>query len=73
DYTAAIADIFRNTDTPHAPWTVIDANDQRRARLEAIKTVLHRFDYDGKDAENIGDIDDKIVTNGLDFLDRTVE
>ena len=51
-YTEAIADMFRNTDTPHAPWTVLDANDQKRARLNAIRVVLNAFDYDGKDAEN---------------------
>ncbi len=73
DYSKAIADIFRNTDSPHAPWTVIDANDQRRARLEAIKVVLSAFDYDGKDPGNISGIDDRLVTTGLEFLDRTVE
>ena len=31
DFTTAIADIFRRTDTSDAHWTVIDANDQRRA------------------------------------------
>lgn len=70
DYTKAIADLFRNTDTPHAPWTVVDSNDQKRARLEAIKVVLNAFDYDGKDEGNIGPVDDKLVTTGLDFLDR---
>ena len=73
DYTRAIADIFQNTDTPHAPWTVVDANDQRRARLEAIKVVLSAFDYADKDPKNIGEIDGKIVSTGLEFLDRTVE
>lgn len=70
DYTKAIADLFRNTDTPHAPWTVVDSNDQKRARLEAIKVVLNAFDYDGKDESNIGPVDNKLVTTGLDFLDR---
>ena len=70
DYTKAIADLFRNTDTPHAPWTVVDSNDQKRARLEAIKVVLNAFNYDGKDEGNIGPVDDKLVTTGLDFLDR---
>ena len=73
DYTRAIADILRNTDTPHAPWTIVDANDQRRARLEAIKVVLSAFDYDNKDIGNVGDIDAKIVFTGSEYLDRTVE
>ena len=69
-YTAAIADMFRNTDTPHAPWTVLDANDQKRARLNAIRVVLNAFDYDGKDAGNIGDIDKDLVWSGQEFLDH---
>jgi polyphosphate kinase 2 len=68
-YTEAIADMFRNTDTPHAPWTVLDANDQKRARLNAIRVVLNAFDYDGKDAENIGEIDKDLEWTGQEFLD----
>jgi len=68
-YTEAIADMFRNTDTPHAPWTVLDANDQKRARLNAIRVVLNAFDYDGKDAENIGEIDKDLGWTGQEFLD----
>ena len=70
DYTRAIADMFRNTDTPHAPWTVLDANDQKRARLNAIRVVLNAFDYDGKDAENIGELDEDLVWTGQQFLDH---
>ncbi|MEE4238236.1 MAG: polyphosphate kinase 2, partial [Anderseniella sp.] len=60
----------RNTDTPHAPWTVLDANDQKRARLNAIRVVLNGFDYDGKDPENIGEIDKDLVWTGQEFLDQ---
>ena len=68
DYTRAIADIFRHTDTPENPWTVIDSNDQRRARLEAIKVVLTAFDYDGKDEEAIGAVDERLVSTGRQWL-----
>ncbi len=71
DYTRAIADMFRHTDTSHAPWTVLDANDQKRARLNAIRVVLNAFDYDGKDAANIGDVDEDLVWSGQGFLDFT--
>jgi polyphosphate kinase 2 len=36
DYTRAEIEMFRFTNTAIAPWTVVRANDQRRARLEAI-------------------------------------
>ena len=31
------------------PWTVVNSNEKRRARLEAIRHVLHSFDYDHRD------------------------
>jgi polyphosphate kinase 2 len=70
DYTRAIHDMLRRTDTPHAPWTVVDSNDQRRARLECIKVVLNAFDYTGKDAANIGEIDERITMSVDAFLKR---
>jgi len=68
-YTKAITDMFRHTDTDHAPWTVLDANDQKRARLNAIRVVLNAFEYDGKDAANIGDVDEDLVWTGQGFLE----
>jgi polyphosphate kinase 2 len=64
DYTHAIAEIMQRTDTEDAPWTVVDANDQRRARLECIKAVLSAFDYDGKDEGAIGKLDKRLVKSG---------
>jgi len=49
DYTVAIGEMFRFTHTKTSPWTVILANDQRRARLEAIRTVLCAVPYEGRD------------------------
>jgi polyphosphate kinase 2 len=51
DYTEARNAMFFYTDTPEAPWTVVNSNEKRRARLEAIRTVLHGLDYDHKDAD----------------------
>jgi len=68
DYSRAQADIFRFTHTPTSPWTVIRANDQRRARLEAIRVVLAAIDYKGKDKTVVGSPDPHIVRSGADFL-----
>ena len=68
EYSRAIADIFRHTDTDAAPWTVIDSNDQRRARLEAMRVVLSSLDYPGKDATAIGTPDPLLVCRGRDTL-----
>ena len=67
-YSKAQAEMFRFTHTTIAPWAVIRANDQRRARLEAIRVVLSAIDYEGKDAKAVGQIDSKIVGSGPDFF-----
>jgi hypothetical protein len=53
--------MFFYTDTADAPWTVVKSNDKKRARLEAIRHVLERFDYAGKDKEVVGKPDRKII------------
>ena len=67
DYSAAKEEMFRFTHTSIAPWTVILANDQRRARLEAIRAVLHAIDYKDKDAKAVGKPDANIVGAGPKF------
>ena len=69
EYSEARDRMLKRTDSKHAPWTVIRANDKNRARLNAIRVVLHGLDYEGKDEEEIGKIDKKIVLNAKDFLD----
>jgi polyphosphate kinase len=70
EYTQAKEEMFRFTHTAVAPWTVILANDQRRARLEAIRLVLGALDYDGKDAKAIGTTDPRITGAGPEFFNR---
>lgn len=60
EYSAAIQDTLTRSHTAHAPWTVVRSDDKRRARLNAIRTVLHRFDYTHKDPDAIGEIDTAI-------------
>jgi hypothetical protein len=60
-YTEAKEAMFHYTDSPWAPWTVVKSNDKKRARLEAIKHVLRKFDYDGKNEEAIGEPDKALI------------
>jgi len=68
DYTAAKEAMFRRTDTDWAPWTTIKSNDKKRARINAMRAFLSRFDYDGKDAEVVGVPDPRIVRRGIDAV-----
>ena len=68
DYTHAQHEMFRFTHTPTCPWTVIRANDQRRARLEAMRVILSSYDYEDRDKKAIGKPDPKIVGAGPEFF-----
>jgi len=65
DYTAAKEDMFAWTDTEIAPWTVVKSNDKKRARINAMRHVLSKFDYDNKDHEVVGRPDPLIVGRAL--------
>jgi polyphosphate kinase 2 len=60
-YTEARDAMFAATHTEHAPWTVIRANDKRRARIEAIRAILLSCRYEGRDENAIGEPDGRIV------------
>jgi polyphosphate kinase 2 len=60
-YTEAKEAMFHYTDTAEAPWTVVKSNDKKRARLAAIRHVLAKFDYEGKDEAVIGEPDTNII------------
>ncbi|WP_264071500.1 polyphosphate kinase 2 [Mycolicibacterium komossense] len=65
DYTAAKEDMFAWTDTEIAPWTVVKSNDKKRARINAMRHVLGKFDYDNKDHGVVGRADPLIVGRAL--------
>lgn len=43
DYTKAREAMLEATHTPHAPWTIVDFNDQRIGRLTLIRDLLDRL------------------------------
>ncbi|WP_425624277.1 polyphosphate kinase 2 [Agrobacterium radiobacter] len=68
DYTQKRDEMLEKTHTDAAPWTVVRANDKRRTRVNLIRHILLTLDYEGKDEKAIGEIDDKILGSGPDFL-----
>ena len=48
EYTSAKKAMFFHTDTADAPWTVIKADDKKRARLNCIRHFLWQLPYPGK-------------------------
>jgi polyphosphate kinase len=65
DYTAAKEEMFKATDTDTAPWIVVRSNDKKRARINTMRYVLAKSDYDDKDYEVVGEPDPLIVGRAL--------
>ncbi|HMN81352.1 MAG TPA: polyphosphate kinase 2 [Burkholderiaceae bacterium] len=61
DYTKAKEAMFFNTDTADSPWTVIKSDCKKRARLNAMRYVLHKLPYANKTIDAVGQIDPLLV------------
>jgi polyphosphate kinase 2 (PPK2 family) len=47
-YTHYKDQMFANTHTGFSPWIIIKTNNKKEARLESLRYLLSRFDYEGK-------------------------
>ncbi|MCX7892489.1 MAG: polyphosphate kinase 2 [Burkholderiales bacterium] len=61
EYTKAKEAMFFYTDTADAPWTVIKSDCKKRARLNAMRYLLHSLPYARKDLDRVGPLDPLIV------------
>ena len=61
EYTKAKEAMFFYTDTADAPWTVVKSDCKKRARLNALRYVLHKLPYTNKDINFIGALDPLLV------------
>lgn len=67
-YSQAYDRMLGLTDHAAAPWTIIRANDKKRARLAVIAHVLTALPYAPHDEKQIGHEDPKIVLSASDYL-----
>ena len=70
DYTRAKEAMFFHTDTVDAPWTVVKSDCKKRARINAMRYVLHRLPYLNKDAGRIGALDPLLVGRANAIYER---
>ncbi|WP_024299417.1 polyphosphate kinase 2 [Methylomicrobium lacus] len=61
EYTKAKEAMFFYTDTADSPWTVIKSDCKKRARLNAMRYILHKLPYTNKSLEHIGPLDPLLV------------
>ena len=63
-YTLAKYSMLLASNTEFAPWTILDSNDKKIARLNAFRCILSRIDYPEKiDAKELA-VDPNLVRNG---------
>ncbi len=65
EYTEAKETMFFHTDTSDAPWIVVKSDCKKRARLNAMRYVLHTLPYADKDTARIGKLDPLIVGRAI--------
>ncbi|WP_170548562.1 polyphosphate kinase 2 [Ruegeria atlantica] len=68
EYSQSIEETLTRSHTEHCPWTIVRSDDKKRARLAAIRTVLHALDYDEKDEDAIG-ANDPDICGGPEIWD----
>ncbi len=61
EYGKAKEAMFFHTDTSECPWIIVKSDCKKRARLNAMRYVLNKMDYTGKDLRNISQADPLIV------------
>src|SRR5215471_12130677 len=73
DYTDAKDAMFFYTDVADAPWIVVKSNDKKRARLEAMRYLLSKVPYKGRDENLVGRPDPLIVGPAAALLSESSE
>ena len=69
DYTEAKEAMFFHTHSDVAPWYVIKSDDKMRARINAIRHVLHCIPYDDKDSQVVYPSDPWIIARADEVWD----
>ena len=67
EYTEAKEAMFLLTHADVAPWTIIKSDDKMRARISAMRHVLHVMDYEGKDRSVAHAPDPSIVASAQEI------
>jgi polyphosphate kinase 2 (PPK2 family) len=44
EYESAVTEMLERTDTSFSPWTVVEANDKRHARVKVVETVVESLE-----------------------------
>ena len=68
EYTMRKFQMLLETNTTLSPWTVIRSDNKKKARINCMKYILSRLDYEDKISDTELEINPKIVINGIDEI-----
>ena len=68
EYTMRKFQMLLETNTTLSPWTIIRSDNKKKARINCMKHILNRLDYEGKIKNSELGEDSKIVISGIDEI-----
>jgi len=69
DFTNTKYKMLKQTHSHTSPWTVIRSNDKHKARLESLKVILNKVDYENRDMNLDYVLDQDVVISGARELE----
>ena len=68
EYTMRKFQMLLETNTTLSPWTIIRSDNKKKARINCMKHILNRLDYEGKIEDSELEEESKIVISGIDEI-----
>ena len=68
DYTVRKFQMLNETNRTLTPWTIIRSDNKKSARLNCIKHILDKIEYDGKISKKELRTDPEVVVSGIDEI-----
>jgi polyphosphate kinase 2 (PPK2 family) len=68
DYTVRKFQMLNETNRSISAWTIIRSDNKKKARLNCIKHILSRVEYNGKIPAEELSIDPEVVVSGIDEI-----
>ena len=68
EYTMRKFQMLLETNTTLSPWTIIRSDNKKKARINCMKHILNRLDYEGKIEDSELEENSKIVISGIDEI-----
>jgi polyphosphate kinase 2 len=68
DYTVRKFQMLNETNRTISPWTIIRSDNKKKARLNCIKHILSKVEYEGKISDEELKTDPEIAVSGIDEI-----